>query len=151
MLPPHHIVSAVQRRWAEETAATAPTAYPGTRLDTAGLPQWFELWVDAFSAAPQRHVSPDRLTISILVHCFARDAADKLAAHRLANAARASLAASTLTITDAAEPTPAVIGFLTPQQPQLHDLSRTHAALNQERLQHLVLVVPALAHELTTP
>jgi hypothetical protein len=150
MLPTPHIITALHRHWAGATAATATTLYPGTRLDTAALPQWFELWVDAFSADPQRHVSPDRFSISILVHCFARDDADKLAAHRLADAARAALGGWTLTITDAAEPTPAIIGFLT-QEPRLHDLSRPQAALNQERLQHLVVVVPALAHELTTP
>lgn len=151
MLPPQHIVAAVHRHWSTRTGDAAPTVYPGTRFDVSSLDGWFELWVDAWSREPQRHVSPDRLMVAILVHCFSRHATDKLAAQRLADAARAALDGWTLTITDRTDPAPQTIGFLTLQESTLRDLSRNHAASGQERLQHIVVTIPALAHELTTP
>ncbi len=147
MLSAQHLISSIHAHWSTHFPEEVPTIYPGLRLDTERLTQWCELWVDGWSDPPRRAIAPDGLTVSILVHCFARHPADKTAVHRLASAARAALSGQTLPIQDFGPETPASLGVLRVREQTVQDLSRNHAALGQERVQHLVLVFHARAEE----
>jgi hypothetical protein len=151
MLPAHHLITSIHTHWAAHFPGEIPTLYPGTRLDTDRLAAWCELWVDAWSAPPRRAISPDHLTVSILVHCFARHATDKTAVHQLATAARTALSGQLVPIVDATTENPTTLGALRIREHTVQDLSRNHAALGQERLQHLVLVLDARAVECAEP
>lgn len=147
MIAPQHLLRAVQRHWSQTLPVSAPTLYPGMRLETAAADRWYELWMDAWSDGPRRSAAPDRLTVSLLVHCFSRDPVQKTAVHALASAARETLAGRRLPITDdSAEPR--LLGWLAIGEHAVHDLSRNHAAIGQEGLQHLVLVFQAVAEEI---
>lgn len=147
MLPAQHLITSIHSHWASQVPNGTPTIYPGARVDTNRLTDWYELWVDAWSDSPRRHADPDGLTVSILIHCFSRQPTRKTTVQRLASVARTALARQTLSIIDADAPTPRTIGFLRLREHAVHDLSRNHAALGQERLQHLVLVFEARAEE----
>lgn len=151
MLETRQIVAAVQRHWAEETFGVAPTVYPGSRLDLAGAAAWYELWVEASDSRPRRHAAPERLTLSLLIHCFARHATDKRSVQSLADKAREALDGRSMTVRDETLSEPQVTGYVTVQELDFRDLSRNQAALGQEGLQHFVLIGQAVAHELTTP
>lgn len=147
MIPAQHLITSIHTHWASQTAGVAPTIYPGTRLDTHQLDAWCELWVDAWSDPPRRNADPDRLTLSILVHCFSRRPADPAALARLVSAARAALARQAIPLQDLTGPSPISLGLLRVREHDLHDLSRNHAALGQEQLLHAVLVFQAHAEE----
>lgn len=149
MIPSQHLIVAVHRQWAAMVASL--TLYPGSRVDIADAAEWCELWMDAWSAPPQRRSAPQRMDCSILVHCFSRHATDKLGVHRLAGGARAALGGATLPILDDALPVPATLGCLTIHEVDVHDLSRAHAAAERSELQHLVLVFQAAAQEFLPP
>lgn len=146
MLSAQHLIRTVQRHWSQALPLAAPTVYPGMRLDTAAADSWYELWVDAWSDGLRRSTAPDRLMVSLLVHCFSRDTVHKTAVHALASAARETLAGRRLAITDDASE-PVLLGWLAIFEHAVHDLSRNHAAIGQEGLQHLVLVFQAVAEE----
>lgn len=146
MIAAQHLIRAVQRHWSQTLPTSTPTVYPGMRFDTDAADHWYELWVETWSDGPRRSTAPDRLTVALLVHCFSRDPVQKTAVQGLASAARQALSGRRLMITDdAAEPV--LLGWLAIFEHSVQDLSRNHAALGQEGLQHLVLVFQAVAEE----
>ena len=147
MIPAEHIITTLHRHWDANLPISAPTLYAGTRLDTSRLDEWYELWIDAWADSARRDIAPDQLTVSILVHCFARHPTKKTAVHRLATAARETLAGRVLSIEDVGAIPPVSLGCLRITEHSVRDLTRNHAALGQERLQHLVLVFDATAQQ----
>lgn len=149
MLPAHHLITSVHAHWTAAFSSSVPTIYPGMRIDTDRLREWCELWVDAWSDRPRRMHGPDELNVSILVHCFARHPTSKTVAHRLAMAAREALGERLVPVLDREHTVPVTLGVLRLREHSVQDLSRNHAALGQERLQHLVVVFQGMAQAVT--
>jgi hypothetical protein len=149
MIPAQHLTTSIQSHWAAETASQFETVYPGTRRDTQRLAEWCELGIENQSDPPRRNADPDRLAVSILVHCFSRHSTQPIRVQRLATVARSALSRRAVPIQDTTGSTPVELGCLRVREHAAHDLSRNHAALGQELLQHIVLVFQAVAEELS--
>lgn len=151
MVPADRIIATLHSHWAAVLAPGVVTLFPGSRIDTAGLLEWFEFCVDAWSDPPRRTMSPDRLSLVITLHGFSRHPTQKTGVHRLASLARNALSGRTLPIAPSETISKDFCACLRIREHTAHDLTRNHAALGQERLQHLVLNFEAIVEETPTP
>ena len=138
-LPLPALTTTLQRHWSETFTPKVPTHFPGVPTPIGQQPAWVELWLDTLNTPPQRISGQHRMSILITVHCFSRDLANKIRAQQLADAAIATLAQRTLpVIQQQPDAAPQTIGWLSIQEPQVRDLSRTDETA-QPNMQHLVI------------
>ena len=140
-----HVIGSLQRHWATVFPTSIPTLYPGTRLETSSLPKWVEFWVDTWSYRRKRHSAPDTLRLAITVHCFTKANNDTTQLRQLVDLVQSALREQHIPITNAEAPTAPPLGLITILEPEVHDLSRVHAPVLRESLQHAVVTFRATA------
>jgi hypothetical protein len=147
-LPTTRLTAALHQHWTEEFPSEIPTLYPGTRLDTAALSTWTELWLNQLSESPHRTGHPESLDLSITVHVFSRHPTDKRQLQETTDAVRTALTHRQIAVRSTADPESQLLGWLSIREPQQHDLTRNHTTDLADQLAHAVLVFPAKAIEL---
>lgn len=148
MIPVDRLIATIHAHWAAVQPLEAPTLFPGLRLNTDSAALWFELWVEAWSAPLRRSSAPDELAVTVVVHGFSRHPVQKFGVHRLADAARQTLAGRQLPILESADPGAPQIGLLSIREHTVQDFTRTQANQGHERLQHVVVAFDARARAL---
>jgi len=134
---PRDIAASVCRNWSDALTSGLVTIYPGADVGTASLPEWFELWVDAWSTRPQRATAPERWDVSISVHCFTKPGLDAGRVQELAETARRILAGAVIPLhATAAGP---LLGHLQLHEPELVDLSRHDRDRRRSPLRHALV------------
>ena len=134
--------------WADELPISVSTVYPGTRLNTAVLDEWIELWIDAWSRKPQRATSRQLIDLSISAHCFAKQGTDKSRVHELADGARATLSQQTVAVRDFDFSGTPIVGYAKLFETETRDLTRSNLSSGEHSLQHLLVSCRGIAQEL---
>jgi hypothetical protein len=134
--------------WADQFPLSVSTVYPGTRIDTAEIDEWIELWVDAWSRRPQRASSRQLIELSLTAHCFVKQGTDKSRVHALADAARATLSQATVAVRDYETSGTPVVGYAKLFETETRDLTRNNFASLQHSMQHLMVACRGIAQEL---
>lgn len=131
------VCGSVFRTWAAETSGLAPTIYPGMTVEVGKQRVWFEVWVQSWTAGPQRIHGPEQLTVLITVQIFCRPGTQPGEVQQLADRARAIWRHRQLEIREYDVSDAPLLGRLVLQEPEVRDLSRGDA--DPERLLHLLV------------
>ena len=134
--------------WANAFPLAVTTLYPGTRIDTSGLLEWLELWIDTWSPPAQRQTAKQRIALSLTVHCFVKPSLDKSRLYELADAVRITLAQQTIPLHDHQSSGRPLIGYATLQELESRELTRNHIHSLQQPLRHLTLTCQATAQQI---
>lgn len=138
MVSSEMLVRSVQVSWRDEFSA-APTIYPGMQLETAAVPAWVELWVDAQDEFVRRDGSPDQQAVWVSVHCFSRDAQAATRVQGLADAARNVISRRMIDVRDYSLSGEPLIGRLRMREAEVRDLTRDEGTDTRGVLRHIVL------------
>jgi hypothetical protein len=141
----HLLTASLQHYWATHFPLAIPTHFPGVPTRLSQATQWVELWIDRLDTPPSRSHSPDRFSVLVTLHLFARDRQNLLAAQQLANAATQTLTHQQIPLLEDVTDIQSLRGWLSLHEPQLRDLSRLEPAAHPP-LQHLVLSFSGTAH-----
>ena len=132
--------------WGEHGPPDVPVLFPGETRNVDELPEWLELWLDAWSDPPARQNVPPRTDVLVTVHCFARPSASLTRCHTLAEAATATLARQLVPLRDYSNSETPVTGHLALYEPETRSLTRAAARAIELPLQHLVVTIPGRVH-----
>lgn len=127
--------------WRNTFPLRVATVWPGTVLDTAGVTEWVEGW----SGLPQRAGGPERVELSLTVHCFTKPGMDVGRVQELADAARETLSQQTIAVRDFAESGGPVVGYVSVFEAEVRDLTRNHAGSLQKGMRHAVVTCRGVA------
>jgi len=133
--------------WADQFPLAVSTVYPGTRVNTAALDEWIELWIDAWSRKPQRITSRQLIEVSLSAHIFVKQGTDKSRVHELADAARVTLSQQTVAVRDYEESGAPVVGYAKLFETEARDLTRNNLTSLQHSMQHLLVSCRGIAQE----
>lgn len=134
-LPPQLISSTVFRCWADGLAEPILTIYPGLRVDTANVTEWYELWIDQWSPRAQRQRAPELCDVRVTVHAFVKSTTDKSRVQQLMDQARTILTGRTIAMTDP-DDSSSVLGYIKLGEADIKELTRMDADAQRHGLQH---------------
>ncbi len=134
-LPPQLISATVFRCWADGLSEPILTIYPGLRVETAHVTEWYEIWVDQWSPRAQRQRSPELCDLRVTVHAFVKATTDKSRIQQLMDHARTVLTGQTLAILDP-DDSDTVLGYIKLGEADIKELTRMDADAHRHGLQH---------------
>lgn len=146
MLAIEDIVHSLHVHWAN-AFTVCPTVHPGQQIDTSTVTAWAELWVDSWDEERGRSDGPQRLPVSVTLHCFSRHATETSDVHRLADGARTALSRQLVEIRDYSEVGTPLLGYLRLRESELRDMTRAHDDELRGMLRHVVVLCRGVAEE----
>ncbi len=150
-LPPQLVSATVFRHWAEGLGETTPTLFPGLRGDTSSWSEWYEIWVDQWSARPQRQHAPELSDVRVTVHAFVKAGNDLGRIQELMRQAQTLLNGRTLAIVDPEQSGAPILGYLKLREPDVKELTRMDADASRHGLQHHVAQWRGIAQCIAAP
>lgn len=151
LLPPERISSAVFRHWAETLGEGVRTIYPGLRIETASLSEWFEIWVDHWTPRAQRQQAPELCDVRVTVHAFVKATTEKDRVQALMGQARLALSGRTLPIADPETSDAPPLGYVKLGTADIKELTRLDADARRHGLQHHVGLWHGIAQRVLHP
>lgn len=146
---PHEDVTAsLFVHWDDQFPLPVATIYPGTRVNTAALDEWIELWIDTWSRRPQRASAKELIDVSVTAHCFVKQGLDKSRVQELADAVRATISQKTIAVRDYDTSGSTVVGYATIFEAETRELTRNNLNSLQHSMQHLVVSCRGIAQEI---
>ena len=142
------IAASLFKFWSDQFPLVVTTAYPGTRIDTAALTEWLEITIDGWSRRPQRSGAPERIGLSLSVHCFVKQSLDKSRIYELSDAVRSTISQQTISLRDYDTSGTPVIGYATLLEPETRDLTRLDTDSLRHAMQHFVITCAGIAQQI---
>ena len=146
-LKQEQVTGSVLAWWRDEFPLSVLTVWPGTAVETAGARAWIEIWVEEFARGPQRSGAPERMDLSISVHCFVEGSTDKGRVQEIADAVRETLSQRTIPIHDHDASGAPLVGYVRILEAETRELTRNQQASLQEGLQHVVVTWRGVAQQ----
>lgn len=146
--PQQQITASLLTWFRDQYPLTTTIAYPNVRIDTTTLDDWLELSLAQWSRRPQRSSSLKQISLSLTIHCFAKQKLDKSRIHQLTDAVRQTISQKTVPLRDYDTSGTPVIGYATLHEPEIRDLTRPDTDTQRHHLQHTVITTPGTAQQI---
>lgn len=131
--------------WSGRFGGGVTTIYPGMKVDTAGLSEWAEIWVDSWSRRPQRIGGIPLIDVAATVHCFVKAGTDSGRIQELTDAVRSVFAQESVPLKDFSQSGEPDIGIIRLKEPETRNLTRNHSGSLQVVLHHTAVIVRGTA------
>jgi hypothetical protein len=131
--------------WNDNFPLSVATVFPGTKLGTAELEEWIELWIQSWSRRAFREGASQIIDLAVTVHCFVKQQTDLSRIHQLVDAAQTTLAHAAVPIRNFDVSGNPLIGYATLFETDSHDLTRSDQDAGRHALQHMLVTCSGIA------